>query len=294
MRLFQPDKHSPKVMNTRFQNSRRRSRRLPLLSGIALAFVSGVTSGTAHAQIFVANSGNGTIGEYTTSGATVNASLITGLNKIQGIAVSGSDLFVSTDNVGQPGVISEYTTSGALVNTLTFTNNGDSSGALAASGSDVYAILNPNTASQNTVKFTTSSFPSLSPPVGGPGHGYSIAVSGSDVFVLATQSLGGGLYLAEFTSSGSFVTFGLIPYFNPTTLPEIAVLGSDVLLTTGNTISEYTPSGNLVTSSFITGLDNASNIAVVSIPEPSTWALLAGCAMLAFAGVRRFRVKAAA
>ena len=38
------------------------------------------------------------IGEYTTSGATVNASLISGLNNPQGIAVSGSDLFVAIDS----------------------------------------------------------------------------------------------------------------------------------------------------------------------------------------------------
>ncbi len=38
---------------------------------LGLCFIS-----TAHAQIFVANQGNNTIGEYTTSGATVNASLI--------------------------------------------------------------------------------------------------------------------------------------------------------------------------------------------------------------------------
>jgi DNA-binding beta-propeller fold protein YncE len=55
----------------------------------------------------------GTVGEYTTSGATVNASLISGLNEPVGIAVDGSDLFVT--NLGT-GTISEYTTSGATVN----------------------------------------------------------------------------------------------------------------------------------------------------------------------------------
>ena len=38
---------------------------------------------------------NGTIGEYTTSGAVVNASLVSGLNYPFGIAVSGSNLFVA-------------------------------------------------------------------------------------------------------------------------------------------------------------------------------------------------------
>ena len=41
----------------------------------------------AGGDIFVANNGNGTIGEYTTSGATVNPSLISGLNGPFGLAV---------------------------------------------------------------------------------------------------------------------------------------------------------------------------------------------------------------
>jgi DNA-binding beta-propeller fold protein YncE len=64
-------------------------------------------------NLFVTNQGNGTIGEYTTSGATVNASLITGLSGPGGIAVSGSNLFVANYNAG---TIGEYTISGATVN----------------------------------------------------------------------------------------------------------------------------------------------------------------------------------
>lgn len=64
--------------------------------------------------IFVANSANGTIGEYTTEGTTVNAALISGLINPWGIAVSGEDLFITSDGDLSPGsgYISEYTTSG--------------------------------------------------------------------------------------------------------------------------------------------------------------------------------------
>jgi DNA-binding beta-propeller fold protein YncE len=55
-----------------------------------------------------------TIGEYMTSGSTVNASLITGFDSPQGIAISGNDLFVS--NTGD-GTVGEYTISGGTVNT---------------------------------------------------------------------------------------------------------------------------------------------------------------------------------
>jgi hypothetical protein len=64
-------------------------------------------------NLFVTNQNTGTIGEYTTSGATVNPALISGLSNPTGIAVSGSDLFVA--NVGT-GTIGEYTTAGATVN----------------------------------------------------------------------------------------------------------------------------------------------------------------------------------
>ena len=71
-----------------------------------------LTNSAARADtIFVGNYSTGTIGEYTTSGATVNASLISGLSVPEGIAVSGSDLFVTTSNT-----VSEYTISGATVN----------------------------------------------------------------------------------------------------------------------------------------------------------------------------------
>ncbi len=53
-------------------------------------------TGAAYADnIFVTNFFDSTIGEYTTSGAAVNASLISGLNNPVGIAVSGSNLFVA-------------------------------------------------------------------------------------------------------------------------------------------------------------------------------------------------------
>jgi uncharacterized protein YjiK len=84
-----------------------------LFGGLFAAVLSLLSISAAHAQIFVVNNVSGTIGEYTTSGATVNASLISGLSTPAGIAVSGSDIFVTNEGTG---TIGEYTTSGALVN----------------------------------------------------------------------------------------------------------------------------------------------------------------------------------
>jgi hypothetical protein len=47
---------------------------------VTLAFVSFGEPAAVRAQIFVANHGNGTIGEYGLDGSTINAALITGLN----------------------------------------------------------------------------------------------------------------------------------------------------------------------------------------------------------------------
>jgi PPE-repeat protein len=64
-------------------------------------------------DLFVSNNSGGSIGEYTTSGATVNTSLILGLSTPYGVAIAGNDLFVA--NFGND-TIGEYTTSGGTVN----------------------------------------------------------------------------------------------------------------------------------------------------------------------------------
>src|ERR1700689_458131 len=86
-----------------------------IASGLFSGLLASLSPGAARAgdTIFVANNNDGTIGAYTTSGATVNAALISGLHGPVGIAVSGSDLFVANS---ASGTIGEYTTSGATVN----------------------------------------------------------------------------------------------------------------------------------------------------------------------------------
>ena len=61
-----------------------------------LLFVALGAAGAAHAgTILVSNTFGGTIGAYTTSGAIVNASLITGLTNPDSLTLSVSNLFVS-------------------------------------------------------------------------------------------------------------------------------------------------------------------------------------------------------
>src|SRR6266487_1579074 len=88
-----------------------------ILSGLAASAALCAMPGTIRgAQIFVANFETGTIGEYTTLGATVDPALISGLSLPQGIAASGENLFVTSLNLASDtGRIGEYTTSGATV-----------------------------------------------------------------------------------------------------------------------------------------------------------------------------------
>ena len=84
-----------------------------MINGIALALTCGLAATLKAQNLYVANFDNSTVGEYTISGSTVNASLISGLNVPEGIAISGNDLFVANFSNGTVG---EYTTSGATVN----------------------------------------------------------------------------------------------------------------------------------------------------------------------------------
>src|ERR1022692_3698910 len=85
-----------------------------LVAAVAVAALWAMP-GTARGQIFETNNVNNTIGEYNaTTGATVNASLVSGLSSPEGIAVSGGDLFVVNENTN---TIREYNaTTGATVN----------------------------------------------------------------------------------------------------------------------------------------------------------------------------------
>ncbi len=85
------------------------------------------------------------IGEYSTSGATVNVSLVPGAaNGVGAIAVSGSDLFVGTFGTVESstglfnGTIGEYTTSGATVNAELVVPGVSGPTAIAVSGSDLF------------------------------------------------------------------------------------------------------------------------------------------------------------
>lgn len=109
---------------------------------VALAAGTIISPANARGDIYVANYGGTTIGEYTNTGATVNASLISGLNHPVGLALSGSDLFVSNPGPGNSanGTIGKYTISGTVENATLVSGLGYFPGGLAVSGSHLFEV----------------------------------------------------------------------------------------------------------------------------------------------------------
>jgi hypothetical protein len=96
---------------------------------IALAVLATTFVASASGQLYVASwhtgANDGTIGEYTSSGATITPALITGLTQPDGLVSDGiGDLFVANHYT-----IGEYRISGATVNSALVPVNWGNGGA---------------------------------------------------------------------------------------------------------------------------------------------------------------------
>jgi hypothetical protein len=158
-------------------------------------------------DLFVVNghltpNGPGSIGEYTTEGATVNGDLVSGLTWPEGIAICGSDLFVTE---WDSGAIGEYTTSGAIVNAdlVSAYAGNEALTDIAISRSDLFVTTNgPGTVDEYTTDGATVNADLIS----GLDFAEFLAISGSDLFVVneGTGTIG------EYTTSGATVNADLV------------------------------------------------------------------------------------
>lgn len=221
---------------------------------------------------------NGTIGEYTTSGQTVNASLISGFPPLLqpfGMVISGNQLFVANYGLNGLGFVGELTTSGSTVNASLISVTGGATGIAISGGNLFVANFGTGNLGQGSVgEYTTSGATVNASLITGLTDPTAVAISGNDLFV---ANLNGTI--GEYGLDGSTVNASLIsglhdPY-------GIAISGNDLFVVNEGTgtIAEYTTSGGTVNAALITGLDNPTAIAVV--PEPSSITLcLAGVAIL--------------
>src|ERR1700677_2320986 len=229
-----------------------------------LALVFGLTlwamTGTARAQIFVVIGGNfhSSVGEYTMSGSTVNAALIniSTSNEVQGLSVSGSDIFTTDDDFG---TIGEYTTSGSTVNASLITGQGASS-SITVSGSDTF-FSNHYTSSIEKYTTSGSQISGALVSIANDSETDFVAVSGSYIYSVDDTFS----QVQKYTVAGSTVNTSLLS-MRQNRLSSIAVSGSYVFVIeagdSGATVGEYTSTGGTVNASLITGLSNPAGIAV--------------------------------
>lgn len=281
------------------------SRRVRALS----FFLVGILAPLASAQTLFVTSGN-KVGSYNpTTGATNNATFITGITAPVGILENGGNLLVSStadDTVGKYDLATGATVNSALV-------SDDSALALAISGSTLYvshfahnkiSTFNANTGATLNANFNTtnvlgvyglaiSSAGLLASDAGffqirrfDPITGAfistfitnlndprGIAVSGSDLFVVNQGNNTVGKYNAATGAviNASFITSGLnTPY-------GIGIWDNFLYVTNhgSDTVAKFNATtGALIDGSFITNLADPTGIVISAVPEPSTYALL--------------------
>ena len=176
-------------------------------TGIAISddganlFVTNYFTDTIH------NGFTGIIGKYSTTGETLNDSLVLGLYGPTGIAVSGSVIFVSNYNNGiNSGTIGEYATDGSVIND-TLVSGLQGPWGIAVSGTNLFVA---NMFSGTIGEYTTSGATVNASLITGLNGPAGLAVSGTNLFV---SSVGDGT-IAEYTTSGEIVNTSLITGLN--------------------------------------------------------------------------------
>lgn len=148
-----------------------------------------------------------TVGKYTTSGQAVSDYFIT-LSRAYGIAVSGSNLFVTTSSGGQLG---KYSTLDGTGNPFFITSAYGASG-IAVSGSTLYVVMNGGTTVATYDADTGATLNSAF--ITGFAGARGIAVSGSNLFVVDNSNHRVGEFNADTgaTINASFITFSNLQY----------------------------------------------------------------------------------
>src|ERR1700728_2419875 len=132
------------------------------------------------AQIFVANQGNNTVGEYnSTTGAAINSAFVSsGLVYPYCLAVSGNDLFVATDSDNT--TVGEYNaTTGSVINASFITGLSESD-SFAISGNALYVS---NFGSNQIAEYNATTGATINASLVSVNSPSGIAISVYDLFV---------------------------------------------------------------------------------------------------------------
>jgi DNA-binding beta-propeller fold protein YncE len=184
----------------------------------------------ARAQVYVANSGTGTIGEYdATTGAVINASLISGFSNPVALAVSGPYLYVA-DNTA--GTIGEYSTSGSPISPSLISLAGVD--GMTVSGPSLYALT---TLDFGSLYVYAQSGAGISTPLAtNMGLPQGIVVNGTRILV-ANGALS---RINAFSLSGQLLMFPSVTGL-ASSPAGVALSGSDLFISLpgANRVAEY-------------------------------------------------------
>jgi hypothetical protein len=309
-----------KIMKTitRSNSSRLRRAVCTLLLGITALWAM---PSRAHAQIYVSELSTNTVGEYdATTGAPINANLITGVIQPEGLLVSGNTLFVSS-GISNGGYVGTYNaTTGAPINPQFITSGVNDPGGLALLGNTLFVTNNGIWISTYDA---TTGFPINNPFIQGLTNPYGLLLSGNNLYV--SQDFGATNSVGEYNASNGAPINAQLIVTNPNGAYQVALSGNNLFVAgyqqrtvgeydattgavinanfitgllfplgvavVGNTlyvtqdggatpgssfISTYdATTGAVINANFITGLNGPRYIAVASVPEPSTWSMIA-------------------
>ncbi len=223
-----------------------------------------------------AMSPTGIIGEYTITGAVVNASLMPGISGLWCIAAAGGNLYLagtewhyyeSTGPKISTGWFSVTSISGTSVDADQFLGLTEPLGIAATENRLVILLRStvyPNPLS--VAEFTTSGVALLGPGAGPQnvsGAPVAVAAAGSNLFVLNSAGTVGA-----YATSGSAINASLLTgLIDPI---AIATSGSFLyVLSSNGTIGKYTTTGVTVNAALVTGLSGVGGFAVSPVAIPT-------------------------
>jgi len=231
--------------------------RLTIISILTACAALWAMSGAAHGQIYVTNSGSGTIGKYdAATGATINAALVSGLFEPFGIAFAGGHIWVALGGGGGP--VAEYdATTGAPINAIS-----TPCGAIgvAVSENNLY-VVGQGCGGWIGVYDATTGAPINAPLVTGPPLSgvpiYNVAVSGGNIYVVSDGFDTPGSVAVFDAATGALINPSLINVEN-----AVGIVVSGGNLWVGNngdnnvasTTGLYTTGGATINASLIPGL----------------------------------------
>jgi hypothetical protein len=283
---------------------------------------------SVHAALYVATAGGSSvIGKYdSTTGAAINATFITpGFGGPASLALSGNDLYVASNNTPNVTVRTYDATSGSLNNASFITVPTQPTGSFALDGSYMFVSYSGG----NVGKFDITTGAAINSAfITGVSGGVEMALSGNNLYlrtnstVLQYDATTGGLINGSFITgligidktieiSGNrlFLAFSAtVREYDATTgalingsfitglsgAKAFAIDGNDFFVANNTTIGKYdATTGSAINASFITGFaNNATGLAVTTIPEPSSSVLLLGLGAMLLGRRRRAATQA--